>query len=454
MHTPQQQQRREAPARRRIDPDVGLGGLLATARAPTKLDGALSSPHSSSATPHMSLSLLMMLSASASRWSRSMALTFNRTATPRGPQALWFHNGRPWIPRRCGAGVPISGVLAGDTIRPDLIAQDHQRQAGKVADELLPASGDGAAGAAPKFRLPEEDNAAHACVVRPDDDSPGPYVPGHRPLAPRRAQYKLRDCMRRSQSRWRDPRGLCDSGHRRGPRPELEVDCRQLSVCGLMTPSLSAADLKGTAVESRTADFKFDALAKNSERYFEKCTRRDPQFQEAEALFTEQTSLRRPGVAVAANYAAVTYDTLSVRTRHYCTWERRMRSFNSYRARERAVARVARDIIGPRDTGVHRVVPFRKAEFGSGSRGPIQRKRLIRHLACLAAMVLTDEYRTSITCPQDRAPLHRLALGSRVFRCANATPGVPVEVRCNVGAINCDHAGADNILMCGAAMLL
>eukprot|EP00611_Tribonema_gayanum_P027858 TRINITY_DN7004_c1_g1_i2.p1 TRINITY_DN7004_c1_g1~~TRINITY_DN7004_c1_g1_i2.p1 ORF type:complete len:141 (-),score=25.27 TRINITY_DN7004_c1_g1_i2:39-461(-) len=110
---------------------------------------------------------------------------------------------------------------------------------------------------------------------------------------------------------------------------------------------------------------RFEALAKNSQCYFEKCTRRDPQFQAAEALFTEQTSRRRPSVAVAANYAAVTYDTLSVRTRHYCTWERRMRSFNSYlglgysyRARERAVARVARDIIGPRDTGVHRVVFF------------------------------------------------------------------------------------------------
>ncbi|KAG5187641.1 hypothetical protein JKP88DRAFT_306780 [Tribonema minus] len=227
-----------------------------------------------------------------------------------------------------------------------------------------------------------------------------------------------------------------------------------VSVRGLVTPSLSAADLKGTAVESRTADFKFEALAKNSQRYFERCNRRDPQFQAAEAQFTEQTSLRRPGVAVAANYAAVTYDTLSVRTRHYFTWERRMRSFNSYRARERAVARVARDIIGPRDTGVHRVVFFGKAEFGSGSRGPIPRKRLIRHLACLAAVVLTDEYRTSITCPQDRAPLHRLALGSRVFRCANARPGVPVEVRCNVGAIDRDHAGADNILMCGVAMLL
>ncbi|KAG5184543.1 hypothetical protein JKP88DRAFT_314597 [Tribonema minus] len=189
-------------------------------------------------------------------------------------------------------------------------------------------------------------------------------------------------------------------------------------------------------------------------RYFERCTRRDPQFQEAEAQFTEQTSLRRPGVAVAANYAAVTYDTLSVRTRHYFTWERRMRSFNSYRACERAVARVARDIIGPRDTGVHRVVFFGKAKCGSGSLGPIPRKRLIRHLACLAAVVLTDEFRTSITCPQDRAPLHRLAWGSRVFRCANARPGVPVVVRCNVGAIDRDHAGADNILMCGVAMLL
>ncbi|KAG5186745.1 hypothetical protein JKP88DRAFT_288592 [Tribonema minus] len=157
----------------------------------------------------------------------------------------------------------------------------------------------------------------------------------------------------------------------------------------------------------------FEALAKNSKRYFEKCTRRDPQFQAAEAMFMEQTSLRRPGVAVAANYVAVPYDTLSVHTRYYCTWERRMRSFNSYRARERAVA---------------------SAEFRNGSRGPIPRKRLIRHLACLAAVVLNDEYRTSITCPQDRTPLHRIALGVR--------------------AIDRDHAGADNILMCGVAMLL
>ncbi|KAG5180604.1 hypothetical protein JKP88DRAFT_263865 [Tribonema minus] len=79
---------------------------------------------------------------------------------------------------------------------------------------------------------------------------------------------------------------------------------------------------------------------------------------------------------------------------------------------------------------------------GSGSCGPIPRMRLIRHLACLAAVVLIDEYRTSITCPQVRAPLHRIASGSRVSRCANARPDIPVDAQCTVAAIDRDHAGA------------
>ncbi|KAG5180745.1 hypothetical protein JKP88DRAFT_279222 [Tribonema minus] len=135
-------------------------------------------------------------------------------------------------------------------------------------------------------------------------------------------------------------------------------------------------------------EWGWGALAKNSRRYFEKCAKRDPQ--------------------------PTTPRTLCVQTRHNCTWERRMPSSKSYRARERAVARMARSIVmvGPRDTRVRRVVFFGKAEFRSGSHGPwaIPRKRLIQHLACLAPVVLGDEFFTSITCPKDRAPLQHRGL--------------------------------------------
>ncbi|KAG5175474.1 hypothetical protein JKP88DRAFT_265801 [Tribonema minus] len=226
-----------------------------------------------------------------------------------------------------------------------------------------------------------------------------------------------------------------------------------VSVRARVSPDLTAADLKRTAVDTKTADFKYEALAKNSQRYWKMCRKRDPQLDAAENLFTPETSLRRPG-APAANYATVTYQTLSVRARHYLSHTRRIRTFDAYRARERAVAWVARDILGPPDPSVRKVVFFGKAEFGSGSRGPIPRKRLIRHLASLAPVVLTNEHRTSITCPQDRAPLHRLALGSRVFCCANARPEVPVESQCNVRAIDRDHSGAANIVMCGVEEML
>ncbi|KAG5176892.1 hypothetical protein JKP88DRAFT_249119 [Tribonema minus] len=55
-----------------------------------------------------------------------------------------------------------------------------------------------------------------------------------------------------------------------------------------------------------------------------------------------------------------------------------------------------------------------------------------------------------------RAPLHRYRLGISGLPLCKARPDIPVEVRCNVGAIDRDHAGADNImfLMCGVAMLL
>ncbi|KAG5186663.1 hypothetical protein JKP88DRAFT_254472, partial [Tribonema minus] len=154
-----------------------------------------------------------------------------------------------------------------------------------------------------------------------------------------------------------------------------------------------------------------------------------------------------PGAS--SDYDVVTYQTLVLRARHHCSCERRMRTTTAYHARERAVARAARDIIGPRDPTVRRVVFFGKAEFGSGSRGPIPCKRLIRQISCLVLAALTDEYCTSMTCPQDRAPLHRSAMGSRVFCCANARPE---DAQCNVHAIDRDHAGTVNILMCGVAL--
>ncbi|KAG5183489.1 hypothetical protein JKP88DRAFT_255784 [Tribonema minus] len=131
-----------------------------------------------------------------------------------------------------------------------------------------------------------------------------------------------------------------------------------------------------------------------------------------------------------------------------------MCAFDSYRARERAVTRTARDIIGPPDPTVRRVVFFGKAEFGNGSRGPIARMRLICQITCLVLTALTDEYRTSITCRQDRGPLRRCAVGSLVFRCANAQSEVDQDAQCNVLAIYRGHAGAVNYLMCGIALLL
>lgn len=97
-----------------------------------------------------------------------------------------------------------------------------------------------------------------------------------------------------------------------------------------------------------------------------------------------------------------------------------------------------------------RVVFFGAAQFGHGSRGPLPRKALLRVLARMCAVVMTDEHRTSKCCGgcgEDLIAVDR----SRVFRCPSHRdePG-----SCSVNYIDRDVNGCGNIGLVGARQLL
>ena len=187
-------------------------------------------------------------------------------------------------------------------------------------------------------------------------------------------------------------------------------------------------------------------------------------------------SLKQPDSSSA--YAGVTYSTLKVRIDELLSDERRQQRFARFRARQRTVDGMARDIAygnlykkevrrTQRSSGEpmsperkkellrkirdkRRVVCFGDGQFGHGARGPCPRKALIRALGVLCPVVLVDEFLTSKCCCGCGTPLKQVD-GSRVFRCASQTD----EGRaCPVRLIDRDTNGSVNIGVCGVYQLL
>ena len=186
-------------------------------------------------------------------------------------------------------------------------------------------------------------------------------------------------------------------------------------------------------------------------------------------------------------YVKTSMETLAVRVKELLCIDRKKARFTFFRARQREIDRMAKDLAGrdvtcrkekktsENDDGqqsqgpVHReasrekikdqdsrkrefkrIVFFGKAEFGSGSRGPCPRKALIRALALRAPVILIDEYNTSKCCCCCGEKLKQ-SVGSRVFRCENQTG---VVQSCSVNFINRDVNAAVNIALCGSMQLL
>jgi Putative transposase DNA-binding domain len=96
-----------------------------------------------------------------------------------------------------------------------------------------------------------------------------------------------------------------------------------------------------------------------------------------------------------------------------------------------------------------RVVFFGSALFGQGRSGPLPRKALLKKIAELCAVVLTDEYNTSKKCCGCGSKLVQYNQ-SRVFHCniQRSEPG------CSIAFIDRDKSASNNICLCGAMQLL
>ncbi|KAG5185629.1 hypothetical protein JKP88DRAFT_244268 [Tribonema minus] len=136
-----------------------------------------------------------------------------------------------------------------------------------------------------------------------------------------------------------------------------KLDATQLTLVKQAGPVLLRHELLAATIivhsTDKTLESFFEVVAEILRRYIEKCAKRDQQFHAAEAKFMEGSlmSLRMPSVAAAPTCAAVMCNIQSVQTRHYRAWERRTRAFNFklLPVRELLMARVARNIIGPRN---------------------------------------------------------------------------------------------------------
>lgn len=209
--------------------------------------------------------------------------------------------------------------------------------------------------------------------------------------------------------------------------------------------SLASSSFKGSKSSFSSWEYKHQSLVRFSAKA--ETRRREQNLEYGQAIQAYDTvSLKQPDSSSV--YAGVTYSTLTVRIAELLSEKRRQERFARFRARQRAVDGMARDIaygnsykkevrtvqrssdkpVSParkkellrkiRDK--RRVVFFGDGQFGHGARGPCPRKALIRALGVLCPVVLVDEFRTSKCCCSCGTP-HRQVDGSRVFRCSSQT---------------------------------
>lgn len=267
------------------------------------------------------------------------------------------------------------------------------------------------------------------------------------------------------------------------PENHIEVvglDPGQVSIyatvrANVTCPKFESSSFKGSKSSFSSREYKHQSLARFSAKA--ETRRREENLGYGQAIRAYDTvSLKQPDSSSA--YAGVTYSTLKVRIDELLSDERRQQRFARFRARQRAVDGMARDIAygnsykkevrrTQRSSGEpmsperkkellrkirdkRRVVCFGDGQFGHGARGPCPRKALIRALGVLCPVVLVDEFRTSKCCCGCGTPLKQVD-GSRVFRCASQTD----EGRaCPVGLIDRDTNGSVNIGVCGVYQLL
>ncbi|CAM9157688.1 unnamed protein product, partial [Phaeothamnion confervicola] len=239
-----------------------------------------------------------------------------------------------------------------------------------------------------------------------------------------------------------------------------------------------APTFKGSGQSKSTSDYRFDNMAKEAEKY--ERLRRSTNLDYSTAINAySTTSLRTPGQV--ESYANITYAHLDALSMELLSADRKRWRFQRFRASQRAIARLARDLCGsdrvaaekrfekkakgalPEERqALHdqlkqklggerttvRVIFFGNGQFGHHSAGPCPRKKVLRELSARALVLLIDEYNTSKCCCSCGEKLKQ-TYGSRVFRCESQTNGIP----CRISGIDRDVNASVNIAICGILML-
>lgn len=254
--------------------------------------------------------------------------------------------------------------------------------------------------------------------------------------------------------------------------------------------------LGGTKKSS--AEYRFESLAKKSQQYETSRRAADPEYAAAIASFSSSGASLKSETGTVL-YVDLLYQHIHTIWQENCSVERLELRFARHRAKERAISRLARDLAGgspeaaalrneksradkntpdnPEKDAVRekmrkylksgtgslrksrsyrtwaRVVFFGSAEFGHGKYGPLPFKALLKKIAELCCVVLTDEYNTSKMCCGGCGEKLKQQKGSRVFRCKNGDKTDFSPQRCSVDYIDRDVNAGVSMGYCGSCSL-
>ncbi|KAG5186381.1 hypothetical protein JKP88DRAFT_157152, partial [Tribonema minus] len=250
-----------------------------------------------------------------------------------------------------------------------------------------------------------------------------------------------------------------------------------------VTSTTDHQSFKGSTVHTTSGDYKHQCLATAALKFATAKREQNLAYGGAISSYVKQGASLKIGVGTAT-YANLAYSNLRTLGRELLSRERREFAFARQRAKDRAIARLAREMGGADPEAAYkrhlhsgrvveagrvelqdrvktmldrkgvgrtwtRVVFFGNAQFGHGSAGPLPRKRLLWVLAAVCVVVLTDEFRTTVRCCGCGEVLKQQD-GSRIYGC----PTVSDEDHCSIRFIDRDDNASVNIAMCGVNMLL
>jgi len=188
-------------------------------------------------------------------------------------------------------------------------------------------------------------------------------------------------------------------------------------------------------------DYKRDSGRNDVNSFEERRRQTSPAYSAALARF-ENTRYRTCNLEVFDAYLAVVGETLGVMGKEKRRVDRKRIGQVTRRRLQKTLDCIANKLLGKGDKKDSRAV-----FFGSGSWKSMgmPRKKLVKSISVKGVCVITDEYKTSKTCPLcGCGSIEDVPGNPRVRRCSNARDG-----GCQLSEMDRDHLGALNIALCG-----